>query len=63
MKKTFNFTVTATVDCETNYDDKVVHDWILSAIRDCALNGLIEDGIEVLDDACLDEITVEDADK
>ena len=45
---------------ESEMTEQCAHDYIMSAIRDCALNKLIEDGICDCD-AELEEIEVEDA--
>lgn len=61
MKKTFKFVVSATMEWpESEMTEQRAHDYILSAIRDCSLNKLIEDGICDCD-AEIEEIEVEDA--
>lgn len=62
MKKTFKFVVSPTMEWpESEMTEQRAHDYILSAIRDCALNKLIEDGICDCD-AEIESIEVEDAD-
>lgn len=62
MKKIFKFVVSATMEWpESEMTEQRAHDYILSAIRDCALNELIEDGICDCD-AEIERIEVEDAD-
>ena len=62
MKKTFKFTVNATMEWDENEtNEQQAHDDILSGIRDYALNKLVEEGL--LDsDACIEELRIEDAD-
>lgn len=61
MKKTFKFVVSATMEWpESEMTEQRAHDYILSAIRDCYLNKLIEDGICDCD-AEIESIEVEDA--
>lgn len=61
MKKTFKFVVSATMEWpESEMTEQRAHDYILSAIRDCYLNKLIEDGICDCD-AEIEMIEVEDA--
>lgn len=61
MKKTFKFVVSVTMEWpESEMTEQRAHDYILSAIRDCYLNKLIEDGICDCD-AEIEMIEVEDA--
>lgn len=60
MKKTFKFTVSATMEWdESEMTEQQAHDDIISGIRDYALNKLVEEGL--LDsEACIDTLSIED---